>query len=147
MGLANLFSRKKNEPTELEKKIQFLKAFCKLWADFFEDFFSESLEGKTIDPQDEEAFFKTMTVLATRTFELKARLEKEFKDPERIINYLAQIVSLANLQTMSEAEFSSMQTRWHEIFISLNKSMGKLLQQLPVDSQGMRKDSPFSRAA
>jgi uncharacterized protein YukE len=32
---------------------------------------------------------------------------------------------------MSEAQFSKFQLAWHQVFIALNKCLGRLMQQLP----------------
>lgn len=126
-----MFSKnKKGEPSALERKIQFCRSYSKLWADLF-TFYADKLDEAKISPQQEEEFFKIMSVLANRHFELTVRLGDHLKDGDKILEYLGKLVSLANLQTMSEAEFSSTQVRWHEIFIGLNKAMGGLVAQLP----------------
>jgi hypothetical protein len=133
MGLGDIIKRKskKGEPTDLEKKIMLCRGYAKLWSDFFQ-YFSDSLEGVTITEQQEAAFFKYMTVLATRHFEFVTKMDKDLKVGEQILVLLRDIVSLHNLQEMSEAEFSSTQIRWHEIYIHMNKTLGRLIQKMPI---------------
>lgn len=122
---------KKNEPTELEKRIQFCRSYTKLWADLF-NFYSDRLEDSSITSQQEEEFFKIVSVLANRHYELTVRMGSDLKDGDKILDYLEKLVSLSNLQTLSEAEFSMTQVSWHEIFIGLNKALGHLVQRMPA---------------
>jgi len=125
-----LGKRKKDEPTDLEKKIQFCRSYTKLWADLF-SFYADKLDDASISPQQEEEFFKITSVLANRHFELTVRMGKDLQDGDKILEYLTRLTSLSSLQGLSDAEFSSTQVRWHEIFIGLNKSLGRLVAQLP----------------
>jgi len=133
MGLGDIFKRKskKGEPTDLEKKIMLCRGYAKLWSDFFQ-YFSDSLEGVTITDKQEAAFFKYMTVLATRHFEFITKMGQDLKAGDNILVLLQEIVSLRNLQEMSEAEFSSTQVKWHEIYIHMNKTLGRLMQKMPA---------------
>jgi len=72
-----------------------------------------------------------VTILATRHFEFVTKMGEDFHQADRLLDFLIEVVSLSNLQSMSEAEFSSVQVRWHELFIEMNKTLGRLLQQLP----------------
>jgi len=125
---------KKDEPSDLEKAIQFLRSYTKLWADLFQ-FFSDKIEEGSVNAQQEEEFFKIITILSTRHFELTNRAADDLKDSENIVKFLGTLVSLQHLQTVSEVEFSSTQVRWHEIFIGLNKALGKLVQKLPAPAE------------
>lgn len=125
---------KKNEPSELEKKIQFCRTYTKLWADLF-SFFSDKLDEATVTAQKEDEFFKITSILANRHFELTERMGSHLKEGDMIIDFLCKMVSLTSLQALSEAEFSSTQVRWHEIFIALNKTLGRLVQQMPQAPQ------------
>ncbi len=133
MGFMDIFKSrsKKGEPTVLEKKIMLCRGYAKLWSDFFQ-FFSDSLEGVTITDKQEAAFFKYMTVLSTRHFEFVTKMGEDLKAADSILVLLKDIGSLRNLQGMSEAEFSSTQVKWHEIFIHMNKALGRLIQKMPV---------------
>lgn len=133
MGLGSLFARKKNknEPSDLEKKIVVCQNYIKLWSEYF-TYYSDSLEGVVIAPETEEKFFRIMGALAARLFEFSARMEDDFNADEKITTLLTETPTLAHLAPLSEAEYSAIQIRWHEIFIELNKTRGRLVQRLPV---------------
>ena len=137
---------KKNEPSDLEKKIQFCRQYAKIWADLF-NYFSDKLDDASVTPQRDDEFFKIMSVLASRHFELTARLGDDLKDADKITDLLGKLVGLANLQNMSEVEFSTTQVAWHEIFIGLNKALGRLVQQLPAPVEGKAKPAQAATTA
>ena len=133
MGFLDMFKGKpkKGEPTALEKKIMLCRQYAKLWSDFFQ-FFSDSLEGVTITDKQEASFFKYMTVLSTRHFEFVTKMGEDLKAADDILVLLRDIGTLRNLQEMLEAEYSSTQVKWHELYIHMNKTLGRLIQKMPV---------------
>ncbi|MCX7013550.1 MAG: hypothetical protein NTW86_13510 [Candidatus Sumerlaeota bacterium] len=138
MGFGDIFKSKKKTAADLEKKIQLCKGYAALWREFFEKYFADSLQNAKITEEQEAAFFKTMTVLANRHFEFVSKMGEDLKGGDKLLSFLGEVVSLAHLQAMSEAEFSATQVRWHELFIELNKTLGRLLQRMPVTTEPAR---------
>jgi len=135
MGLAflkKIFPDKKQDkgPTSLEKKIRICRSYTKLWADFFR-FFADGLDHVKIKEQDESAFFQIMSRIAQNHFHFVEEMGEDFSKPQRILEVLCDAINLSNMKSMSEGQFSKTQLEWHEIFIDMNKSLGRLIAQLP----------------
>jgi hypothetical protein len=105
-----------------------------MWADYFK-FFAESLEDKKITDRDEAQFEKVVSILALNHFKFTELMGDKLKDPEGILEVLTETVSLAQLKAMSEAQFSKLQVEWHTLFIEMNKCLGKLKTELPVNKK------------
>jgi len=132
MGLGGMFKKfgKKDEPSDIEKSIKLCAGYANLWQSFFEHF-SEDVEDLQVTEERETSFLKIQTVLASRQFELVTKLGEDFKGGARIMGFMSEVVNLDHLKGLSDAEYTTMQVRWHEVFLDLHKARGRLMKQLP----------------
>ncbi|MCX7046791.1 MAG: TM2 domain-containing protein [Candidatus Sumerlaeota bacterium] len=122
-----------NEPPEmgsLEHRIQVCKAFLAMWQKYF-DFFSESLENKKIEREEEKEFAQLTFQIAFEHFKFTSLMGGLFSESKKILNILDNCVSLSHLKGLPTASFMAMQVEWHEAFIGMNKTLGRLLIRLP----------------
>ncbi|MBN1901046.1 hypothetical protein JW926_06945 [Candidatus Sumerlaeota bacterium] len=118
----------------LAEKIQLCKDYTTLWSDFFK-MFADGLEQKKIEPNEEKTFNQIVSLLAFKHYKFAEMMEKKLPDPDGILEVLCEAVSLQQLKELSEAQFSKLQVDWHTEFIAMNKCMGKLIIDLPVDKR------------
>jgi hypothetical protein len=118
----------------LTEKIQLCKDYATLWSDFFKTF-ADGLEQKKIDPNEEKTFNQMVSLLAYKHYKLTEMMGKNLPDPDGILEVLCEAVHLQHLKELSEAQFSKLQVNWHTEFIALNKCLGKLIIDLPVDKR------------
>jgi hypothetical protein len=120
----------KKKIKEIEEKIALCKEYTQRWALFF-NFFGDGFEGRKITAENEGKFFQCTTDLARREFRLSYFMAEDFTRGSEILDILSKAVSLNHIHEMSEAQFSKFQLAWHQVFIALNKCLGRLMQQLP----------------
>lgn len=118
----------------VENRINVCNEYKTLWQEYFK-FFSDGFEDKKILQTDEEAFFRIMNALAFHHYRFVELSGQFFKEGDGILKLLTETVSLQVLKQMSEAQFSKMQIDWHTIFLSMNKCLGKWIQQLPPPAE------------
>jgi hypothetical protein len=116
--------------TSIQNRLATCREYKNLWQDYFR-FFADGFEGKKITDRDEQAFFNVMNVLATNYFRFTELAGENFRSGQGIIDVLSDTPSLTAIKQMSEAQFSKLLIDWHTIFIAMNKSIGKLMIQLP----------------
>jgi hypothetical protein len=122
----------------IENRISVCRDYTKLWAEFFK-FFAEGLHDKKVTEKDEAGFDKIVSLVALNHFKFVELMGDRFKDPEGILEVLTNSVSLSHLKSMSEAQFSKLQVDWHTLFIEMNKCLGKLNAELPIDKKAAAK--------
>jgi len=120
---------KKQQFDSLESRIMICKEYAALWQRFFR-YFSESLADKQITQQMESEFEQVLGVLAINQYKFEELVGEHMPDARKIVNVLTDAVSLATIKTMQEAHLNKLQLEWHELFISMNKALGKLSNQL-----------------
>lgn len=118
----------------IEEKIQICKEYTQQWSDFFK-MFAEGLENRKIFPNEEVIFDQIVTLLAFKHYEFSEMMGEFLPDPEGIMEVLCNAPSMQALKEMSDAQFSKLQVEWHSEFIAMNKCLGKLLAQLPVEKR------------
>jgi len=124
-----VFGKKKKQlVARVDSKIALCQEYTQLWQEFF-DFFADRLHDKKITAEEEAMFFKCMTDLARKQYRLRYFLGDICPSDEAILKIVSGAVSLTTIYEMTEAQFSKLQHSWHVIFIALNKSLGRLLQQ------------------
>jgi len=122
----------------IENRVNVCKEFTHLWSEFF-SMFADGLHDKKITEADENKFSKILTALSFNQFKFEELMGEKFKNAEDIIGVLSQSVSLAHLKSISEAQFSKLQIDWHTIFIEMNKSLGRLINELsPVQLEELQ---------
>ena len=120
--------------TSLDNRIAICREYTRLWQEYFK-FFSDGFEDKRIYEKDEQAFFQIINVLALNHFRFSEMAGALFKDSDAILKVLTDTPSLQFIKQMSEAQFSKLLIDWHTLFISMNKTLGKLNMQLPPPTE------------
>ncbi len=140
-----LFKKKRNpdDPPEmgsLEHKLQVTRRYLAMWQKYF-SFFSESLVGRKILPEEEKEFSKYVYQLALEHFMFTKLVGGDFHASGKIVSILDACVSLSHLKNMPDATFASLQVNWHEVFIEINKTLGFLMEQIPPEPIKKNKDA------
>lgn len=126
--------RKPGDPPEMgstEYKIDVCREYLQHWQDLFK-FFSESLKGKEITPEEEKLFGEIVYLCALGHFKFSETMGKDFHFAKSILKILDNCASLKHVQDLPDASFASMQVTWHETFIGMNKTLGHLMAQMPI---------------
>ena len=113
-----------------ENRLAVVTEYKNLWQEYFR-FFADGFEDRKITPQEEQGFFKIMNSLATNQYRFVEIADDLFKDGPAIITIMTDTPSLAVLKQMSDAQFSKLCVDWHTVFISMNKTIGKLNMLVP----------------
>lgn len=116
--------------TSLDNRLAVLTEYKNLWQEYFR-YFADGFEDRKISPQEEQGFFQVMNSLATNHYRCVEMGGDLFKDGGSILEILTDTPSLSVLKQMSEAQFGKLCIDWHTVFISMNKTIGKLNMQKP----------------
>lgn len=124
----------------LEERIAFVQEYIKLWRQFFE-MFADGFEGRKITKKDEEEFARILNSLAHHHYRFAYTVGNEMSGVDSILKILCETTSLSHLKGLSEAQLSKIQIDWHEIFINMNKALGRLIARRPLtpEEQAMAK--------
>ncbi len=114
----------------LENRISVCRDFIGLWSRFFK-FFAEELHDQEIKPEEEKAFFQTVTMLARKHFLFTELMDDAFDEGDKVIDVLAQTVSLTHIKNMDEGTLSKLELDWHTIFLNMNQTLGRLVRRMP----------------
>lgn len=109
----------------VDNRLTVVTEYKNLWQEYFR-FFADGFEDRKISPQEEQGFFKIMNSLAINQYRFVEVADDLFKDGPSILTIMTDTPSLAVLKQMSEAQFSKLCVDWHTVFISMNKTIGKL---------------------
>lgn len=115
----------------MENRISVCREFIQLWSKFFQ-FFADDIHTRQIAPEEEKAFFQTVTALARKHFLFCELMGEAFDAPGEITSVLTRSVSLANIKSMDETNFSKLELDWHTLFLKMNVALGRLLRQMPA---------------
>lgn len=126
----------------LENRISVCREYIHLWSRFFQ-FFAEDLRARQITPEEEKAFFQTITALARKHFLFCEMMSETFDAPGDITAVLTRSVSLANIKSMDETNLGKLELDWHNLFLKMNVALGRLLRQMPA---GMKINEIFAQA-
>ena len=118
------------ELVRLDNRIVVCREYIDLWMQFFR-FFAEDMRDKEIKPAEEKAFFQIMTQLARKQFLFVELMADKFDRGPDIINVLTMAVSLVHIQNMQENTRSKLELDWHNLFLDMNKTLGRLLRMMP----------------
>lgn len=117
--------------TSIENRIATCREYTRLWQEYFRFFADGFPEERKISEEEERQFFMMMNVLAQNHYRFVELSTPFFKDADSLLKVLTDTPSLNVLKVMSDAQFSKLLIDWHSLFISMNKAIGKLNQQLP----------------
>ncbi len=118
--------------TTIENRLGICREYTRLWQEYFK-FFADGFEDKKLYEKDEQAFFQLINVLALNHYRFVEMAGQYLKSGDDILKVLTETVSLNGIKGMSEAQFSKLLVDWHTIYILMNKAIGKLMTQLPVE--------------
>jgi len=121
----------------LEKRIEFVQEYIKLWRQFFERF-ADDLEGRKIYKRDEDEFKKIFESLAHHHYQFTSKVYPEMSDTDGIVKILSQVISLSHLKNVSEAQLSKLQVDWHSLFIEMNKALGRLIARRALTPEELK---------
>lgn len=114
----------------LENRISVCRDYIGLWSRFFR-FFAEELHDRQIKPEEEKAFFQTVTLLARKHFLFTELMDDAFEEGDQVIEVLAQTVSLTHIKNMDEGTLSKLELDWHTLFLNMNQTLGRLVRRMP----------------
>ena len=148
MGLFKKKRRPGDPPPmgSLEYRIALTQRYLNIWQRFFQHF-AESLKDKKITAEMEKDFSRLLYQLAYEHFKFSKMQSPGFKGSEKIMSILNDCVSLSHLKKMPDASFSALQVAWHEVFIEINKSLGHMLAQLPVEASPKESTAKVKKVA
>lgn len=115
----------------LENRISVCREYIQLWSKFFQ-FFAEDIQNRNITPEEEKAFFQTITALSRKGFLFTELMSDAFSSHDRLLEVLTNSVSLANIKTLDEATLSKLELDWHATFLDMNVALGRLLRKMPA---------------
>lgn len=126
----------------LENRISVCREFTQLWSQFFA-FFADEIHDRPIRPEEEKAFFKTVTDLSRKHFLFSELMGDTFERSDEITDVLVASVSLANVKAMDEGTYSKLELGWHSLLIDMYVALGRLLRLMP---SGMKIDEMLAHA-
>lgn len=116
--------------TRIDNRIAVCREYTALWQRFF-SFFSESLADRQITEQMEGEFAQILSLLALNQYKFQELVGEHMSDAPKILEVLADAISLQNIKAMQDANFNKLQVDWHTLFISMNKALGRLMTKVP----------------
>lgn len=141
--------RKPGDPPEIgsiEHQVQVAKQYGDLWQKFFQ-FFAERVDPKKITADHEKEFARFVYQIAYNHFKYTKMMGGEFGGGAKIMKILDHCPTLRHVHTLPDATFSSMQVDWHEVFIEMNKTQGRLKDKLPPPPEVRAKIEADKKAA
>ncbi len=114
----------------LEQRILLCRDYITLWLGFFR-FLADDITARDITSDEEKQFFQVMTQLARKHFLFVEMMGSTFDRGNDIVGVLTMAVSLAHIQVMNENTRGKLELDWHSLYLDMNKSLGRLLRQLP----------------
>ncbi|HOR27995.1 MAG TPA: hypothetical protein PLG73_08255 [Candidatus Sumerlaeota bacterium] len=114
----------------LDNRIAVCREYIALWMNFFR-FFAEDMTRKEITAAEEKQFFQVMTALTRKHFTFVELMAETFDRGNDIIAVLSTAVSLTHIQNMPENTRGKLELDWHNLFLDMNRTLGRLLRRLP----------------
>lgn len=128
--LTKLQQQNVGQMISLENRISVCRDFIALWSRFFQ-FFAEELHDRKIKPEEEKAFFQTVTLLARKHYLFTELMDDAFEEGDQVIELLTQTVSLTHIKNMDEGTLSKLELDWHTLFLNMNQTLGRLVRRMP----------------
>jgi len=118
-------------PDQLRKvnRLIVIREYTSLWQQFF-SFFADDISERQFTEEEEQSFTEIVTMLAVNQFKFQELSKGYFKDADGIMEVIEEAVSLNHMQLMNQATFEKIQIKWHTLFISMNKAIGKLYKDM-----------------
>jgi hypothetical protein len=119
--------QKKINIKDPEYRLHVIQDYLRLWSEFFQ-FIDDDIRDKKITPDDEKRFAQHVTTLAARNVSLTETAGEDVKKPEQIVDILNECVSCSYIKTLPDTHFNKLQVDWHEMFLELNKCVGRIMK-------------------
>ena len=111
---------------DIEDKIKKTKEFMELWMKFH-NLYKEASKKETIDPQEEDTFLDTKSLIARKYQALIDLLGMtQSLEQDRTFDVISQVLSLQGVSTLSEVQIQEIENGWHQSYLALNKILGSL---------------------
>lgn len=111
---------------DVEDKIKKTKEFMELWRKFHH-LYKEASNKESIDPQEEETFLETKSLIARKYQALVDLLGmSQSLEQDRTFEVISQVLSLQGVSTLSDVQIQEIENGWHQSYIALNKILGSL---------------------
>ena len=111
---------------DVEEKIKKTKEFMELWMKFH-NLYQEASRKETIDPQEEDTFLETKSLIARKYQALVDLLGMgQSLEQDRTFDVISQVLSLQGVSALSDVQIQEIENGWHQSYIALNKILGSL---------------------
>ena len=111
---------------DIEDKIKKTKEFMELWVKFH-NLYKEALKKETIDPQDENTFLETKSLIARKYQALTDLLGMSPSiEQDKTFDVISQVLSLQGVSTLSDDQIQDIENGWQQSYIALNRILGGL---------------------
>ena len=97
-----------------------------LWMKFH-NLYQEASRKETIDPQEEDTFLETKSLIARKYQALVDLLGMgQSLEQDRTFDVVSQVLSLQGVSALSDVQIQEIENGWHQSYIALNKILGSL---------------------
>ena len=97
-----------------------------LWMKFH-NLYQEASRKETIDPQEEDTFLETKSLIARKYQALIDLLGmSQSLEQDRTFDVISQVLSLQGVSALSDVQIQEIENGWHQSYIALNKILGSL---------------------
>jgi len=111
---------------DIEGKIKKTKEFMELWVKFH-NLYKEALKKETIDPQDENTFLETKSLIARKYQALTDLLGMSSSlEQDKTFDVVSQVLSLQGVSALSDDQIQDIENGWQQSYIALNRILGGL---------------------
>ena len=115
----------------IENRISVCREYIQVWSRFFQ-FFADDIQSREIKPQEEKAFFQTVTMLARKHFLFTELMGETFEYADKVLDVLISASSLSSIKSLDEATLGKLELDWHTLFLDMNVTLGRLLRLMPA---------------
>lgn len=102
--------------------------FSSLWRELFQKL-EAGLKAQELTPEMEDEFLKLKSRIALRKQMLVNVLADEFTVGDDAMKVLIESPSLDAMRNESPIKINSIKGQWHEVFIAVNKMMGRIKEK------------------
>lgn len=124
---------------EIEGKIKKTKEFMELWMKFHH-LYQEALKKQTIDPEEENTFLETKSLIARKYQSLIEFLQMPPSAEDKTFEVISQVLSLQGVSALSDVQIQEIENGWHQSYLALNKMVGSL----EAHKEALAKINPLS---
>jgi len=115
-----------------ENELEAIREFTENWI-LYMKMFKAAHHGTELTRDAEAKFLKLKSTLARRHQYLLDNLEDDYVAGESITPLLSLCVNLQVVSRVHRSHYADIETKWHDTFLALNETMGRLRQRLQGD--------------